>query len=351
MRRRTVAAALLVVALGGCDALQMQAKGWKVSPPKVLLEAAAKQQDDAPEFVPVPPPDAKLMLVTIGPQCAGKTTMLSEGGLLDVKGAVVDVAIDNHPEVYYKVPRQQFTREVAIPPAADVKLFGAPLSARVGERTSAGDSEMRAVLLRMGQQSSQAEFRTSLAEVVADKELREQLDGLVEDRLAASADPAADLPDRVDLFVREALGEVAIRTQTGALRRAAGGPTHVAWGNTNTNARDYTAALKCAEESGRSVKFVRWGHELPVVPTKELLRRNLERLAKTGRYIPVETIASFRKRTDNLMKKTNNGDPLLLAGLSGYTMDEQGRVARDLRKGGGESRAGGRGSQSRKSRR
>ena len=350
MRRQTVAAAMVVM-LGGCDALlQMQAKGWKVSPPKVLLEAAAKQQDDAPEFVPVPPSDAKLMLVTIGPQCAGKTTMLSEDGLADVNGAIVDVALDNHPDVYYKVPREQFTRQEAIPPAADVELFGAPLSARIGERTSLGDSEMRAVLLRMAQQLSQAEFRTSLAEVVADKELREQLDGLVEDRLAASVDPAADLPDRVDLFVREALGEVAIRTQTGALRRAAGGPRHVAWGNTNTNARDYTAALKCAEESGRSVKFVRWGHELPVVPTKELLRRNLERLAKTGRYIPVETIASFRKRTDNLMKKSNNGDPLLLAGLSGYTMDEHGRVARDLRKGGGESRAGRHG-QSRKSRR
>ena len=194
----------------------------------------------------------------------------------------------------------------------------------------------------------------------------EQKQGSARGRLAAAVlavgkgnNPAPPwrgaLRQTASMFVREALGEVAIRAQTSALRHSTRGPGHVAWGNTNTNARDYTAALKCAEESGRPVKFVRWGHELPVVPTEELLKRNLERLVKTGRYIPVETIASFRKRTDNLMKKSNDGDPLLLAGLAGYRMDEEGRVYRDLQKGGGESQSrsgrGGRKGQSRRSRR
>ena len=48
-------------------------------------------------------------------------------------------------------------------------------------------------------------------------------------------------------------------------------------------ARDYRGALEQAELTGRPVRFVRWGYELPFLSLEELSRRNVYRFASTGR--------------------------------------------------------------------
>ena len=50
-------------------------------------------------------------------------------------------------------------------------------------------------------------------------------------------------------------------------------------------ARDFRGALEQAEVTGRPVRFLRWGHELPVLSLAELSKRNVCRFASTGRYI------------------------------------------------------------------
>ena len=52
-------------------------------------------------------------------------------------------------------------------------------------------------------------------------------------------------------------------------------------------ARDFRGALEQAELTGRPVRFVRWGHELPHLSLEELSRRNVYRFASTGRSDPI----------------------------------------------------------------
>ena len=81
------------------------------------------------------PPVSRLMIVTIGPPCAGKTTFCRRG----IAGKIVDVAIDDHPETYYRVPWRQFARLDAVPPAQDTELYGSTLSDRLGRGASTGE--------------------------------------------------------------------------------------------------------------------------------------------------------------------------------------------------------------------
>ena len=50
-----------------------------------------------------------------------------------------------------------------------------------------------------------------------------------------------------------------------------------------SKARDFRGALEQAESTGRPVRFLRWGYELPRLGLDELSRRNVYRFATTGR--------------------------------------------------------------------
>ena len=50
-------------------------------------------------------------------------------------------------------------------------------------------------------------------------------------------------------------------------------------------ARDFRGALEQAELTGRPVRFLRWGYELPVLSLEELSKRSVRRFASTGRYV------------------------------------------------------------------
>ena len=116
--------------------------------------------------------------------------------------------------------------------------------------------------------------------------------------------------------------------------------TPVAWGNTNAKPRDYVVALECAVAQGRPVYFVkettfwdaeespetshtfgdkakkrdseeeiikkRFSNEIAIprmqrVPITTLWRRNLQRLSKTGKYIPASVIELCRQNVDQML--------------------------------------------------
>lgn len=200
-------------------------------------------------------------------------------------------------QVYHAVPTLEFLQQA--PVSEDPVLFGLPLSDRIGANVTEGDLEMRRVLLRLGGFITAEEFREGLAQVMPDPHLAAQvralplairrievplrssrqgpsasraeligaliqLEAAIERRLGSGK---SKLPTCVDLFLRQALPAVSIQASVRRLRRLAGSPKNpaVAWGNTNTSPRDFSAALKCAEETQRRVSFVRWGQELPEV--------------------------------------------------------------------------------------
>ncbi|CAN0081119.1 unnamed protein product, partial [Hapterophycus canaliculatus] len=131
----------------------------------------------------------------------------------------------------------------------------------------------------------------------------------------------------VDVFIREGLFPSAISSSQEKLAAAArGSEGMVAWGNTNTQARDYRVALQQAELTGRPVRFLRWGHELPLLSLEELSRRNVCRFAATGRFIETAAIESALARVDRLYASTSGGDPASLALAAGFQMDSSGQV-------------------------
>ena len=129
----------------------------------------------------------------------------------------------------------------------------------------------------------------------------------------------------------------------------------VIWGNTNTRPMEYVVALEAAEKFNRPVRFVPWGtSRLPRVTRQELLRRNVSRFRKTGRYIPSGAISAALGRVETLIKEAqkvvdaelldeDDGDnknsvefegicnhkmDVALAGLAGYRMDQDGYVVK-----------------------
>jgi len=163
------------------------------------------------------------------------------------------------------------------------------------------------------------------------------------------------LPSHVDLFIQERIfrphhgeyNESALDQAQHQLFRLAGSAVvgnrgnknqsmarqrtarPLAWGNTNTQPRQYKVALEAAAKSRRPVHFV--VHQpslrdmlLAAAPSdaeevqevedlrlpslfelsgdlKELLRRSLRRLVEKGRYVPAGTIWAMQKKTFNLL--------------------------------------------------
>jgi hypothetical protein len=145
----------------------------------------------------------------------------------------------------------------------------------------------------------------------------------------AGPDPSLPpwMPPTVDLFVQDRIFRPAsdgngtgIESAQANLRREcsreSGHRRPVAWGNTNTRPREYKCALQVAEETSRPVHFVTYldgarpcgnvEFEDDVFAlrgdAKELLRRNVDRFLRTGRFVPSHVIHAMSQRTNNLVK-------------------------------------------------
>ena len=155
----------------------------------------------------------------------------------------------------------------------------------------------------------------------------------------------------IDLFVPQALFQKGIprsQAQLLATLETAAPYQPVSWGNTNTRPNEYAAALTAAQHSGRPVEFIAWGSSrFPRVSRQELLRRNVARLRRTGRYIPAGAMEASLGRVETLMEmahielnnlfgtEEDNADHAdtaqwklnaALASLAGFRMDQNGFV-------------------------
>lgn len=158
----------------------------------------------------------------------------------------------------------------------------------------------------------------------------------------------------VDLFVPQAIFHGGIDRAEEVFSELLQASTQkpVSWGNTNTRATEFAAALSAAEEADRPVKFVAWGTtRLPRVSRQELLRRNVSRFRKSGRLIPAGAIGAAVGRVDKLVKEAqqeveslfaddscppelqpdewkNHKMDVAFASLAGFRMDEGGFVSK-----------------------
>ncbi|CAM9807672.1 unnamed protein product [Pylaiella littoralis] len=281
------------------------------------------------------------LLITIGPQCAGKTSLLrglaakskvarergggDEGGgnTGSVVPSVTDVTIDDDPSVYHKIPTGLLLAGCPRGSREDTPVGRGSLSDRLGEP---GCVETRLVALRLQGNVSAEEFANRLrgyggqASPAALAALRDAVESAVSDNVGVST-------STVDVFVRENLFPTAVSASRERLAVAASSKNGlVAWGNTNTQARDYSWALEQAQLTGRPVRFLRWGHELPFLSLEELSRRNVCRFASTGRYIEVAAVENALARLDKLYASTSGGDPGMLALAAGFEMNPSGGV-------------------------
>ncbi|CAM9524964.1 unnamed protein product, partial [Scytosiphon promiscuus] len=280
------------------------------------------------------------MLVTIGPQCAGKTSLLralaakSEAARERAEDAgavaggaiappVMDVAIDDQPSVYHTIPTGLLLDGCARGSREDVRVARRPLSERLQD---AGCLEARSVALRLSGHIS-AEEMADRVRACGGQASPQALAALVVAVEKAVSENVRVSTPTVDIFIREGLFPAAISSSQEQLAAAArDSEGMVAWGNTNTQARDYRAALEQAELTGRPVRFLRWGHELPVLSLEELSRRNVCRFATTGRYIETAAVESALARVDRLYASTSGGNPASLALAAGFEMDASGGV-------------------------
>eukprot|EP00903_Cladosiphon_okamuranus_P007176 g6968.t1 len=284
------------------------------------------------------------LLITIGPQCAGKTSLLqglaakcraarereatdssSRGGGGGKSGipSVTDVTIDDHPSVYHKIRTGVLLDGCERGSPEDTRVGRRPLSDRLREP---GCVETRLVALRLVGSISAEEFADRL-KGYGGKASPAALATLCSAVEAAVAQKVGISTPTVDVFVRENLFPDAISSSQERLALAARTEDGlVAWGNTNTQARDFQGALEQAELTSRPVRFLRWGYELPVLSLEELSKRNVRRFASTGRYVEMAAVESALSRVDKLYASTLGGDPASLALAAGFQMDSAGKV-------------------------
>jgi len=277
------------------------------------------------------------LYISIGPQCSGKTTVLSEIPNL------LDVAFDDQPFTYERVPLARFLRSVGMnaPPSFDisvmppqearrnifrerldhrllaavednewmeiVRLFYRP---RAGTWNAPGNSAQGVDCPRFD--SFMDNCRSYLGEeevFTADSEMSEGgnrscqfLEDIFESAVReVHASGARLTTSTYDLFIPESRG-MSVRQAEEKLMDASvthSGP--LAWGNTNLQCNSVQVALRIGYESRRPIKFVCWGEQLPTLSLKDLLVRNICRFLVSGRYIPTTVLARYHLQACTLV--------------------------------------------------
>ena len=259
-----------------------------------------------------------------GPQCCGKSLFLRKYK----EGKIKDICLDDQKDVYVPISTETFLSAYEDTDAVskiDVKsrilqqeYQGKTLLERIREnielililRRWNGDSSASDFADRVRSFYQKRNFKTSIAEALITA---------VEDFLSTEQ----KLPLETDVFVLESLFKPHPETRQSAIESAheelRKTPIHipVAWGNTNGKPRDYEQALEICHRSSRPVRFVLChpGHgdsgvdddskllTLPWVPLEDLLKRNLHRLQKEGRFIPAFAISDLYERVPTMVPR------------------------------------------------
>ena len=280
--------------------------------------SAGKRSSLLPDTLPA---SSAQLLITIGPQCAGKTTYIR-----DYSRDVIDIAIDDAPGVYRKMKIADI-----IGAAGELELLyrenvcSIPLYERYKQVL---DDEQGQILLLFTQQITFEEFEKKMGALLSEAEFAETKRIFLEVVEEVITSSVFFESETIDIFIRELIYPNSVHWAQDELLKAA--TTHtsseVSWGNTNLIAKDYSRALEIAGKCGRPVKFVRWGYELPRVTCRELFLRNVLRYLKTGRYIPSKVIQRCLQSAEVLLAKGDTCEKL--ANLAGFSIDSDGKVVR-----------------------
>jgi len=313
----------------------------------ITIGTSSSSQDEEKRRAP--------LYITVGPQCAGKTTVLSKI-LKDGGSGGEDVSIDDQKGVYVTIPTQfaysinpmhnnnkdTIIKQRLLP--HNPIIHGTTLIDRC---LHPSQYELFLVFQRLSNKISAADFRHALKNcipapfAIPTQDQRDELIGCVEETLVRSSTTATTTAgcsfvfqsSNIDLFVADAIFKGGgLQSAQAQLSQHCSSSSHhqqpVAWGNTNTRPREYETALQCAEYNQRPVYFIVFGKEqyllssssnntaattttttrftLPFVNRAELVQRNLNRFCQTGRYIHVKAIHEAMVRTEDLLQKARN---------------------------------------------
>jgi len=288
--------------------------------------------------------------ITVGPQCAGKTTILSSifdkasEGKEEIAAGGVDITIDDQPLVYVSVPTSYFLGStISSFPTLNQTIHDKTIRERIRDPSN---EELKLVVKRLANNFSAQKFASHLQGNNTD--LIDAVEQVIQEH-----DKADLLPDKVDLFIVESIfkprswdliQKLSSNTnQTGSnnkttalsaldeavrlLKSHATNPNvhptdaPMSWGNTCTRPREFENALLAAKLSGRPIEFILYGGKeacdlistadtsdeeaslihLPKVDKKTLLVRNINRFIKTGRYVPGQAITDAMDRVDSMI--------------------------------------------------
>jgi hypothetical protein len=263
------------------------------------------------------------MFISIGPQCAGKTTVLSR------LPNMVDVNFDDQQFTYSPVPLKHFMRllradqppvfDDSLMPSARRIVFGVSMRDRLrGSREVSEFFPILAFFSHIPGSSYNApgattmgtdcpnfgDFMDACAPFLEDEHQRAGDAALLQVFAAAAmqvhASGARVTTRAYDVFIQESRGMSVSQAEQKLDSAAAAHVGPVAWGNTNLNRGTVQAALRIAYENKRPVRFLCWGRDLPAVSLEELVIRNLRRFLATGRFIPCKTLARYYSDANTL---------------------------------------------------
>ena len=256
------------------------------------------------------------LLISIGPQCAGKTTLISQ------YPNVVDVNFDDQRFTYERVPLKYFssTRDVGgilewdgakCPPSESRRrIFRATLRDRLDKSVVESEWFHLLSLFSNSARPLRDDVISRCIEVCVPylsndteedpedtKHLVHAFDTAVRDVFHAGHRVTTQT---FDLFISDSRTMSVRSAEVALMDLAHSHPGHIAWGNTNLDRNTVQTALRIAHESQRPVQFIVWGRDIPAISLSELLARNIVRFLHTGRFIPGKTLARYYIRANAL---------------------------------------------------
>jgi len=272
------------------------------------------------------------LYISIGPPCSGKTTYLRQlKESHKVSPPIVDISIDDQPDVYVPVPTSCFLTNGT--DSYRGLLAQVYQGKSLQQRVETDNTELCLVLQRWAEELSPQNFAIGIIQyyqLIHQQRNEKRADGedssvppfntsdafevakaLISavERFVATSPP---LPNVTQVFVLESIfrrhpetGRTAIQLAHHILQRTAP-HVPVAWGNTNSKPRDFQQALEVACQRRRPVYFCLYGDVLPRQSFSTLLMRGLNRLAETGKYVPAHAVSDCEKRVVKLVEETES---------------------------------------------
>ena len=213
---------------------------------------------------------ARVLVITVGPPCAGKSTVLAKR-----EPAPLDVCIDDSPGLYARIPWADLpaTSQAAIVRAAALLEGGS--NDRDDDEEDALAARLEATVAIRDDSERRACAR-ALARAI----------GYVRRKYPRLAEQEARLASEAQGLQTRLMRKAVAGAQTALGEAMAAGVPLVAWGNTNTKMPAIAHAVALADEHGYAIEVV----NMTDVDFDELVKRSVLRMLKTGKVVPVEAI-------------------------------------------------------------